>query len=195
MSSDTSPPGSTLLNEDWCISLIGMAGVGKTTIGKLAASALGWAFADSDHIIESAYAAPLQQISDALGKDAFIDMEAEIVGGLRLSRTVLATGGSVVYRASTMEHLRAMGPVVYLKARIDVILERIARNPDRGLAIAPGQTVEDLYREREGLYERYATVTVDTAGLSPERCARQIIASIGGTAPPTRPADSLSLRG
>ena len=179
MNNDTSLPESTLLRDEWCISLIGMAGAGKTTIGKLAASALGWAFADSDHIIESAYAAPLQKISDALGKDAFIDMEAEIVGGLRLSRTVLATGGSVVYRASAMEHLRTMGPVVYLKAHIGVILERIARNPERGLAIAPGQTVEDLFREREALYERYATVTVDTTGLSPEECARRVISAAG----------------
>ena len=179
MSNDTSLQESAPLQDEWCISLIGMAGAGKTTIGKLAASALGWAFADSDHIIESAYAAPLQKISDALGKDAFIDMEAEIVGGLRLSRTVLATGGSVVYRASTMEHLRTMGPVVYLKAHIGVILERIARNPERGLAIAPGQTVEDLFREREALYERYATVTVDTTGLSPEECARRVISAAG----------------
>ena len=166
------------LPDDWCISLIGMAGVGKTTIGKTAAGILDWAFADSDHVIEAAYAAPLQRISDALGKDAFIDMEAEIVGKLRLSRTVLATGGSVVYRKSAMEHLQSMGPVVYLKAPMDIIVERIARNPDRGLAIAPGQTIEQLFSEREALYARYATVTIDVAGLSPAQCAQRVIKAL-----------------
>ena len=179
----SSSPKTASLPQEWCVSLIGMAGAGKTTIGKLVARALGWAFADSDHIIESAYATQLQNISETLGKEAFIAMEAEIVGGLRLARTVLATGGSVIYRASTMEHLRAMGPVIYLKAPMDVILERIARNPDRGLAIAPGQTVEQLFREREDLYERYATVTVDTVRLSPAGCAARVIESLSGLNP------------
>ncbi|MBP3731143.1 MAG: shikimate kinase [Mailhella sp.] len=149
-----------------------MAGSGKTTIGRLLAKALGWAFADSDHIIEAAYAAPLQQISDALGKEAFIEMEAEIIGGLRLCRTVLATGGSVVYRESAMRHLRGMGPIVYLDVPMNIVLERIARNPDRGLAIAPGQTVEDLFLEREALYRRYATVSVRLTELSPAECVQ-----------------------
>ena len=149
-----------------------MAGAGKTTVGRLVARALGWAFVDSDHIIEAAFAAPLQRVADAMSKEAFIDMEAEIVSSLRLCRTVIATGGSVVYRQSTMEHLAGLGPVVYLDVPMKVILERIARNPDRGLAIAPGQTVEELFLEREALYRRYATVSVASCGLSPSESAR-----------------------
>jgi shikimate kinase len=58
---------------------------------------------------------------------------------------------------------------------MQTILERIARNPDRGLAIAPGQTVEDLFREREELYRRYADVTVPTAGIGAVESARRVL--------------------
>lgn len=163
------------LPENGCVTFIGMAGAGKTTVGRLVARTLGWAFADSDHLIEAAFAAPLQRVADALTKEAFIEVEAEIVGRLRLSRTVIATGGSVVYRQKTMEHLASLGPVVYLDVPMKVILERIARNPDRGLAIAPGQTVEDLFREREALYRRYASITVDSFGVSPAESARRVL--------------------
>ena len=95
-----------------------------------------------------------------------------------LGRTVIATGGSVVYRASTMEHLASLGPVIYLEAPMNVVLERIARNPDRGLAIAPGQTVEELFLEREALYRRYASLVVSTAGVSPAESARRALEEI-----------------
>ena len=161
--------------ETGCIIFIGMAGAGKTTVGRLVARAMGWAFADCDHIIESVYAAPLQSVADAMDKEAFIEVEAEIVSRLRLSRTVIATGGSVVYRQATMEKLAAMGPIVYLDVPMNVVLERIARNPDRGLAIAPGQTLEELFCEREALYRRYATVSVEASGLSPAESARRVL--------------------
>lgn len=163
------------LPEHLCVTFIGMAGAGKTTVGRLVARALDWAFADSDHIIEAAFAAPLQSVADAMSKEAFIDVEAEIVGRLRLSRTVIATGGSVVYRSRTMEHLAGLGPVAYLDVPMDVILERIARNPDRGLAIDPGQTLEELFREREELYRRYASISVSTFGVSPGESARRVL--------------------
>ena len=166
-----SPP----VPETGCVTFIGMAGAGKTTVGRRVARAMDWAFVDSDHIIEAAFAAPLKRVADAMDKDAFIDMEAEIVSRLRLSRTVIATGGSVVYRQSTMERLAALGPVVYLDVPLEIALERIARNPDRGLAIAPGQTVEELFREREALYRRYATITVEASGVSPAESARRTL--------------------
>lgn len=161
--------------EQGCITLIGMAGAGKTTIGRLVARSLDWAFVDSDHVIEAVFAAPLQSIADAMSKEAFIDVEAEIVSALRLSRTVVATGGSVVYRQKTMEHLATLGPVVYLDVPRQTVFERIARNPDRGLAIAPGQTLEDLFAEREALYRRYATVRVELASLSPSESADLVL--------------------
>lgn len=97
-----------------CISLIGMAGSGKTTIGVALARALGWAFIDTDSLIEAAYATRLQDISDALSRDAFLDMEADFICSLRTSRTVISTGGSVVYRDRGMKRLRDLGLIVRL---------------------------------------------------------------------------------
>ena len=163
---------------DPCISLIGMAGAGKSTAGKHLAQIMDWRLVDTDHLVEAAYGAPLQSISDALGKEAFLDVEAAVILSVRAHRVVLATGGSAVYRRSAMEHLRALGPVAYLEVPLPVILERIARNPQRGLAIAPGQSVEDLFYEREALYTRYAHHIVKTAGLSPAACARAVLDGI-----------------
>ncbi len=163
------------LPENSCITFIGMAGAGKTTVGRLVARALDWAFADSDHIIEAAYGAPLQAVTDSMTKDAFIELEADVVCDLRFTRTVISTGGSVIYRQRSMEHLASLGPIVYLDVPLPTILERIARNPDRGLAIAPGQTVEDLFREREELYRRYATLSVATGGIGAAESARRVL--------------------
>lgn len=173
------------LPEGFCITLIGMAGAGKSTVGRALAQALGWALADTDHIIEAAYAVPLQKVADALSKDNFLDLESQTIQSLRLTRTVLATGGSVVYRAEAMHHLASLGPVVHLDVPLDVALERIARNPDRGLAIAPGQTLEDLFYERETLYRRYADFSVDSAALAPALCASAIIDTLLAIKPTT----------
>ena len=175
MTSSHKPAFLPNIPEDSCITFIGMAGAGKTTVGRLVARSLDWAFADSDHIIEATFGAPLQTIADSMSKDAFIDMESEVVCGLHSTRTVIATGGSVIYRERSMEHLRRFGPVVYLDVPMPVVLERIARNPDRGLAIAPGQTLEELFREREELYRRYADVTVAACGVTPAESARRVI--------------------
>ncbi len=161
-----------------CISLIGMAGVGKSTIGQALARELGWAFVDSDHIIEALYGARLQTVTDELGKDAFLDVEDAVVASLRLQRAVIATGGSVVYRERCMRHLQSLGPIVYLDAPLDIIEERISRNPQRGLAIAPGQTIADIFHEREALYQRYCTIRCAAHPYAPAQCVRWLISHI-----------------
>ncbi len=163
------------ISEDNCISVIGMAGAGKTIIGRVLAKQLGWAHVDTDSLIESAYGVRLQRVTDALGKDAFLDVEAQIITSLRVRRTVLSTGGSAVYRPDTMQYLASLGPVVYLEVPLAIILKRIACKPDRGLAIAPGQTVEDLFYEREALYRQWATHTVAAAAMTVDRCAEAIL--------------------
>ncbi len=154
-----------------CITYIGMPGVGKSTIGCALAKKIDYAFVDTDHVIESLYGVPLQDITDAVSKDEFLDIEGQVINSLRLFRAIIATGGSVVYRESAMRHLRSLGPVIYLQAPLDRILERIARNPQRGIAIAPGQTIEDLFEERAKLYSQYANCTLEVKDYTPEECA------------------------
>ena len=163
------------LPEGFCISLIGMAGAGKSTVGRVLARRLKWAFADGDHLIEAAYGTSLQAVTEAVDKETFLDIEAEVLCSLRLNRCVLAPGGSAVYREAAMRRLASLGPIVYLYAPLCVVEERIARHPDRGLAMGPGQSVADLYREREALYRRWAVFSVDSATLSPARCAAAIV--------------------
>ena len=166
-----------------CITLIGMAGAGKSTVGKQLARLLDWKLMDTDQLIESVYGVPLQNITDKLGKDAFLDVEATVICAIRAHRVVLATGGSVVYRENAMAHLHSLGPVAYLDVPLPVILKRIARKPLRGLAIAPGQSVEDLFRERESLYTRYADCIIDADGLLPEGCAKTILEQLQKISP------------
>ncbi len=158
-----------------CIILIGMAGAGKSTTSKALARRLSWAFADSDHIIESVYGTHLQNIANALTKEEFLDTESFCIQRLRLNKTVLATGGSVIYRENSMKHLASLGHIVFLNVSLGLILERIAKNPDRGLAIAPGQTIEDLFYEREALYKKYAHFVIDADDKNPSACVDEII--------------------
>ncbi len=153
-------PFLTKLPKGACITLIGMPGVGKSTVGTTLSKLIAFAPLDSDYLIEALYGVHLQAIADKLTKDEFLDLEAEVVQKIRVNRAVIATGGSVVYREKAMQHLKTLGPVILLSAELDLILERIALNPDRGLAIAPNQTIEDLYQERMNLYTKYADHTV-----------------------------------
>lgn len=141
-----------------CICLIGMAASGKTTIGRELASLIGWAHIDTDYLIESFYGARLQQVTDVLGKEPFLDLESTIIQGLSVGSAVISTGGSVVYRQEAVDFLASLGPMIHIDVPLPIILARIARKPDRGLAINPGQTVEDLYNERKRLYAKAATV-------------------------------------
>ena len=160
------------------ISLIGMAGAGKSTVGRMLARELDWAFVDSDHLIEATYGARLQDITDALGKEAFLDVEGQIVTSIRVHRAVIATGGSVVYRDVAMRHLAELGPVVFLDVPFYLIEERVARNPERGIAIAPGQTLEDLFGERQELYARYAKWHCPAGDKTPQQCVRWILENL-----------------
>lgn len=160
------------------ISLIGMAGAGKSTVGGALAQELGWAFIDSDHLIEAAYGARLQDITDALGKEAFLDTEARVICAIKANRTVIATGGSVIYRADAMRHLAELGPVVFLDVPFALIEERVSRNPERGIAMNPGEKLEDIFNERLALYTRYADLHCPAEGKNPTQCAQWILANL-----------------
>lgn len=159
-----------------CVTLIGMAGAGKSTVGRVLAESLGWAHADTDHLIEAYYGRPLQDVFDGLGREGFVRAEERIIAGLTLKRCVISTGGSVIYGALAMARLRQMGPVVHLCADVASVARRVADAKGRGLAIAPGQTIEDLYNERMPLYEAAAELTIDSGATGPGDCASAIAA-------------------
>lgn len=145
-----------------------MPGSGKSTVGVLLAKALGYAFLDTDLLLQQQRGVLLQDLLNQLGVEAFLDAEAETVSGLTCTGTVIAPGGSVVCRPGGMARLKALGPVVYLHVPLAELERRVDNITTRGIAMAPGQTLADVYAQREPLYRRYADVTVEVrpgAGL------------------------------
>lgn len=144
------------------ITLIGMPGSGKSSVGRVLARRLGYAFLDVDPLIVDAYGkASLQEVLDSLGPQGFLDAEAEVVSSLLCENTVLAPGGSAVLRKKGALHLKVLGPVVYLKLPCPVLEKRLWNLKSRGVPLAPGQTLAQLYDLRAPFYETYADVTVD----------------------------------
>lgn len=143
------------------IILIGMPSCGKSTVGVLLAKQLGYRFIDSDLLIQEKTGKLLHELIATEGSDGFLRIENEVNASIAAERTVISTGGSVVYGREAMEHLCAMGHVIYLKISFDVLSERLGDYVHRGVVLPDGYTLSDLYRERAALYEAYAHETVD----------------------------------
>jgi len=141
--------------------LIGMPGVGKSTIGVVLAKVLGYQFVDADLLIQEAEGKLLSELIEENGTDGFIEIENRVNSQIQTHRSVIATGGSVIYGKEAMEHLKAIGTVVYLKQNLRVLQRRLRNLKGRGVVLKEGQTLADLYKERTVLYEKYADITVD----------------------------------
>jgi shikimate kinase len=148
------------------IILIGMPGCGKSTIGVVLAKVMGFDFIDSDLLMQQRENRLLSQILEEDGPEAFNRIENEVNASIQAEKTVIATGGSVVYGKDAMEHLRNIGVVVYLRLPLEALEERLGDFTERGISMKEGQTLKDIYDERTPHYERYAHIIVDVADLS-----------------------------
>ena len=166
------------------ITLIGMPGSGKSTVGVLLAKALGYGFLDTDLVIQQREGLLLQDILDQFGVKHFLQVEEEAIRTVDCRRTVIAPGGSAVCRAGAIGHLRALGRVVYLHVPLPELERRIHNITTRGIAMAPGQTLADLYAYRAPLYERFAGAAVDVAGDTLEQTVAAVLRALGGRFPP-----------
>ena len=108
-----------------CIILIGMPGVGKSTIGVILAKELGYQFIDSDLLIQQQEGRLLRTIIEEKGVDGFLAIENQVNAGIQARRAVIATGGSAVYGTEAMEHFRRMGTIIYLKLPYDQLKRRL----------------------------------------------------------------------
>ena len=142
------------------IVLIGMPASGKSTQGRMLAARLKYDFIDTDDVIREMNGCELRDIIREEGLDGFKQREEEAICSVNCQRTVIATGGSAVYSERAMEHLRSIGRIVYLAVDYDTIAARIGDPQKRGVAIADGMTLRDLYDERTELYKKYADVVV-----------------------------------
>ena len=146
------------------IILIGMPGVGKSTVGVVLAKVMGYQFIDAD----------LEIIAE-VGPEGFLKVENRINSGIEAEHAIIATGGSVVYGAEAMEHLGRIGTVVYLKLPYRELERRLSDIKGRGVVLRDGQTLHDLYEERVPLYEKYADVIVDEHHLNVEQTIEKIM--------------------
>lgn len=163
------------------IALIGMPGVGKSTIGVLLAKHLGYSFLDTDLLIQVAEGKSLQQLIQEHGISGFCDLEAEYILSVSVNSHVIATGGSVVYGKAAMRHLKADAVVIHLNLSLGRLKKRLDDLDARGVAIAPGRGLSDLYAERHPLYLKYSDHTVDTDTLTPDTVVRHIMALLKDT--------------
>ncbi len=144
------------------ITLIGMPGSGKSTIGERVARETGMTFIDVDKVIIEKTGMTLAEIITRDGNDGFRAVENRINAELDVDNAALAPGGSVIYGEEAMAHLRKISTVVYLKIDREALEKRLGDLKARGVSMAPGQTFADLYNERCPLYEKYAHVVIDT---------------------------------
>ncbi len=142
------------------ITLIGMPGSGKSTIGVVLAKAAGYAFIDSDLEIQSHMGMRLFEIMEQKGMDGFRQIEEEVNLALNPTKTIIATGGSAIYGSKAMRHFKEIGKVIYLKLPYEEISLRLGDLNERGVAVRPEQSLKDLYDERIPLYEMYADITI-----------------------------------
>ena len=156
------------------IVLIGMPGVGKSTAGVVLAKVLGYEFIDADLIIQQQEGKLLREIIAEVGTDGFIEVENRVNSQIEVEKSVIATGGSVVYGNEAMQHLREIGTVVYLKVSYDILEKRLHDIKGRGVVLKDGQDLRGLYEERVPLYEKYADITVCEDNLNVEQTIEKI---------------------
>ena len=160
------------------IVLIGMPGVGKSTIGVILAKVLGYSFLDADLLIQEQEGKLLREIIEEKGTDGFIEVENRVNASIRADRAIIATGGSVVYGKEAMEHLKEIGRVVYLKVSYAILEKRLADIKGRGVVLKEGQTLETLFDERSKLYEQYADIEVSEEGLDVEQTVEKLVEAL-----------------
>ncbi len=160
------------------IVLIGMPGAGKSTLGVILAKALAYRFIDTDLLIQEKSGCRLQEIIEKQGNDCFLKLENKTVSEISTGRTVIATGGSVVYGIDAMKHLHDIGTVIYLKVSYEEIARRIADFRARGIAMGKHHSLRELYDERIPLYEENADLTVCAENAGAEENVMKIITAL-----------------
>jgi shikimate kinase len=165
------------------IILVGMMGCGKTTVGRRLAARIGREFIDADKEMESRCGVPITTIFELEGEDGFRHRESLLIAELsRIGAVVIATGGGVVLLPANRECLRERGFVIYLRAGIAELWQRLKRDRVRPLLQTPNprQRIADLLAQREPLYQEVAHLTV-ASGRGP---VEELVADIIGRLPP-----------
>jgi len=174
------------------ITLIGLPGSGKSTVGRLLARRLQLPFIDSDQVIEQRLGCSIREFFEREGEARFRDWEHDVLDELTQGAPcVLSTGGGAVLRPANRVHLRQRGRVFYLCARPPELHRRLRHDQTRPLlqVADPLQKLRQLYDERDPLYRETAHHVVETGRSSVSVLVNGIVAQIeqaasAATAPP-----------
>ncbi|MEK9186216.1 MAG: shikimate kinase [Patescibacteria group bacterium] len=158
------------------ITLIGMPGSGKSTIGKKLAERLKFRFVDLDELIKEKIGRSHAEILEKDGRDALINLENQLTLELNFENTIFSPGGSIIYSLVAMEKLRAETTVIYLELPLQEIQKRLGKNPNsRGIVGLQENGLDNLYRERTPLYQKFALHTVSCFNTSDQQIIESIL--------------------
>ena len=160
------------------VTLIGMPGVGKSTLGVVLAKVMEYQFLDTDLLIQKEEKRRLSRIIQEEGIDGFKAIENRVNASVEAENTVISTGGSVVYCDEAMQHLKSIGKVVYLKLSLKALSKSLGNLKGRGVVLKEGQTLKNLYEERIPLYEKYADIVIDEEGKDLESCLQAVLEAL-----------------
>lgn len=176
--------GQVTANADKTIWLVGMMGAGKSTVGRSLARRLSLPFVDTDQEIERRAGHSVSEIFARDGEASFRRLEAEVIRGLGRQAQVVALGGGAPAQPGMVEHLQEHGTMVYLRAGLDTLLERIGdartRPMLRNLSLEErGERLKTLQCEREPSYSR-SPITVDADATSTAALVNEIVEKLQG---------------
>jgi shikimate kinase len=159
------------------ISLVGLPGSGKSTVGRQLARRLQLPFADSDQVIEQRIACPIREFFESEGEERFRDIEEQVLDELTQKPGVLSTGGGAVLRRINRERLQSRGKVVYLKSTPEDLFRRLRHDTQRPLlqVADPLQRLRDLYAARDPFYRETAHFVIDTGRPSVATLVNMIV--------------------
>ena len=157
------------------IVLVGMAGVGKSTIGRALSEALGFSFIDVDDYILEKDGKTIQELIDDEGEQTFLQLEKQRMHEIDLTGKVVAPGGSIIYHPDLMEYLKQHSTLVYLDDSFENIEKRLPSVLARGIVGLRNKSLRQIYDERRPLYFRYADITLNCQSKSHDQIAREIL--------------------
>jgi shikimate kinase len=157
------------------IVLIGMAGVGKSTIGMALAEDLGFEFIDVDAYILQKDGKRIQEIIDSEGEEALLRIEKRRMYEINLTRIVAAPGGSIIYHPDLMDYLKDNAVLVYLDDSFRNIEAKLVGGLDRGIVGLRYKTLRQIYEERRPLYFKYADITIDCREKEQDEIVAEIL--------------------
>lgn len=160
------------------ILLLGMAGVGKSTTGKLLSQFLNYPCIDLDNIIIQQSGKPTQKIIDEDGESHLLALERSALESCEYNNTIIAPGGSIVYQMDLMEQVREKMIMVYLEDRFENIERREKQRGIGGVIGMKDKTFHEVFLERESLYKKFSHIQISVEGKSPEEVVQNILQAI-----------------